>query len=137
MSIHVIPGTTKETGWNPGPVRPDGSRADLQSDHRQGIANRAFDLCVGQLRAPTDMTDDGTNFSLTFTPDLTAGELTTFSRLVQIASASTEITPTEWAAITSDVATVKAFVGIATPTAAQSNAALKATIRVLGALLRS
>lgn len=76
--------------------------------------------------------------SATFSPALNATEQAIYDDLLTMArfGLSANITLAEFRAIKPDLATARAFVGIASPTAAQSNAALKATIRVLGALLR-
>lgn len=96
---------------------------------------------LGQyLRLPSNATRDANGvITYTFTPPLTVAEQATFADLKLLASfgISANITPDEFAAIKPDLATAKNFLGIASPTAAQSNAALKATIRVLGALLRA
>lgn len=98
------------------------------------------ELLTRFLRSPlTYGTDDQGNPIATFEPPLTTQEQTTFSDLILMAKLglTNDLTLAEFQAIKPDLATAKTFVGIASPTAAQSNAALKATIRVLGALLRS
>lgn len=74
-----------------------------------------------------------------FTTPLTAPEQAILADLRTMAGFGipASITLAEFQAIKPDLVTARNFVGIASPTAAQSNAALKATIRVLGALLRS
>lgn len=92
------------------------------------------------LREPATLTLDAQgNPVATFVPALTPAEQATFDDLQTMAKfgLSASLTVAEFQAIKSDLATAKAFVGIASPTAAQSNAALKSTIRVIGALLRS
>lgn len=96
-------------------------------------------LCALYLR-PCSVTRDGADtVTLVFEPPLTAPEQATFADLQLMAKfgVAASLTLAEFQAIKPDLATAKAFLGIATPTAAQSNAALKSTIRVLGALLRS
>lgn len=132
MSVHVIPGTAKEQGWSLGPFG-----SDLQNTRRHGIAERARLLCVAFLRAPESIGDDGTSMTLTFTPDLSAGEQTTLARLARVASSSVEITPAEWQAIESDVDGLQTFQGLPSPTLAQTVLAVKAQSRILKALLRS
>lgn len=92
------------------------------------------------LRVP-DMysVDDAGTITATFTPPLTAPEQATFADLQLMAKfgITSDLTLAEFQNIKSDLATAKTFVGIASPTAAQSNAALKSTIRILGALLRA
>lgn len=97
-------------------------------------------LCARYLRAPATMTTDAQGtISATFVPPLTVPEQTSFADLQTMAKfgLTNSLTLAEFQAIKPDLATAKAFVGIASPTAAQSNAALKSTIRVLGALLRA
>lgn len=75
----------------------------------------------------------------TFDPPLSTAEQATLADIQLLAKLglTNDLTLAEFQAIKPDLATAKTFVGIASPTAAQSNAALKATIRVLGALLRA
>jgi len=96
-------------------------------------------LCAIYLRPCTLNGDPVNGIVATFEPPLTANEQLTFADLKLMAGfgITSNITLAEFQAIKPDLATAKAFVGIASPTAAQSNAALKSTIRVLGALLRS
>ena len=96
-------------------------------------------MCAKYLRPVSGWTgSDATGYTATFNPALTTGEQTTYNdieTLVNFGIAST-ITLAEFQAIKPDLVTARTFLGIASPTAAQSNAALKATIRVIGALLR-
>lgn len=75
----------------------------------------------------------------TWNPPLTAAEQTIYNDLVTMAKfgITASLTLAEFQAIKPDLATAKAYVANASPTAAQTNAALKSTIRVLGALLRA
>ena len=96
---------------------------------------------TANLRAPSAQPtiDAQGEWAFTFNPPLTAAEQTTLADIMTMEKfgITTNISLAEFQAIKSDLATARAFVGIASPTAAQSNAALKSTIRVLGALLRS
>lgn len=96
-------------------------------------------LCALYLRPCALVGDPVNGIVPTFTPPLDAGEQVAFADLRLMASfgLTSNLTLAEFQAIKPDLATGKAFLGIASPTAAQSNAALKATIRVLGALLRA
>jgi len=95
---------------------------------------RVQELCRQHLREPT-VADDGTTLSVTFTPDLTAGELATLRRIVRISGISV-VTPDELAAVEPSLDGLIAYMAVATPTLAQTAAATKAIIRVLGVLLR-
>lgn len=97
-------------------------------------------LVAQYLRTPTTVATDGSgNPVLTFTPALTAPEQAILADLTLMAQfgLSSSLSLIEFQALKPDLATAKAFLGIASPTAAQSNAALKATIRVIGGLLRA
>lgn len=102
--------------------------------------NRLYALCVLYLRTPSAWyLDTVTGPVMEFEPVLSGAEQTTFTDLTTMAKFGLEasLTLAEFQAIKSDLATAKTFLGIASPTAAQSNAALKSTIRVIGALLRA
>lgn len=94
-------------------------------------------LCTDSLRAPSSYSTSDPG-SFVWTPPLSAAEQATFTDLQTMASfgLTVSLTLAEFQAIKPDLVTARNFLGIASPTAAQSNAALKATIRVLGALLR-
>ena len=94
-------------------------------------------LCAAHLRMPTQYeTSDPATF--VWSPALSAQEQATFADLQIMASfgLTASITLAEFQAIKPDLVTARNFVAIASPTQAQSVAALKATIRILGALLR-
>lgn len=97
-------------------------------------------LCALYLRpAVLSGGDTVVSGTVAFETPLTGPEQATFADLQTMAQfgLANNLTLTEFQSIKGDLATARAFIGIASPTAAQSNAALKATIRVLGALLRS
>lgn len=75
--------------------------------------------------------------TLSWTPDLSAAQLATAQDVVAAAQANLSITRAEWVALKPDVAALRTYVGIASPTAAQTAAATKAIIRVLRAVLRT
>ncbi len=74
--------------------------------------------------------------TITWTPDLTTQELATVNSVVKLALGSTLITKAERDAIDSDIVTLRAFFQNATPTNAQSVAAIKSIINVLRVMLR-
>lgn len=93
-------------------------------------------LSVAYLgRAPDVTSSAPATMTLTFSPDLTAGEVTTFGRLVAI-SGLLHITPAEWAAIEPDIDNARAYLNVASPTLAQTAGMMKSVIRVLRVLLR-
>ena len=104
-------------------------------EYRQLVA-----LVATYLRPADSVTLDAQNtITPTFTPPLTTAEQATFADLQTMAKfgLSNDLTLSEFQAIKSDLATARAYVSIASPTAAQTTAALKSTIRVIGALLRA
>lgn len=105
-----------------------------------GVLARLQLLLRRDIREPVSLAiDDQTlAISATFSPVLTAPEQATFNDLVTMAKFGipTTISLIEFQAIKSDLATARTYVGLASPTAAQTTAALKSTIRVIGALLR-
>ena len=108
-------------------------------NYPDATTSRLADLCVLYLRRPdTVATDPSGNPVLTFVPVLTTAEQSTLTDLTTMAKFGipATITLAEFQAIKSDLATARAYVGIASPTTAQTTAALKSTIRVIGALLR-
>jgi hypothetical protein len=99
------------------------------------------ELCRAYLRAPDAFASDGDtgNPILTFVPALTAAEQATLVDLTTMArfGISASISLAEFQAIKPDLAIARQYVGLAAPTAAQTAAALRSLIRVVGALLRS
>jgi hypothetical protein len=73
-----------------------------------------------------------------FVPPLTTAEQASLAdlRLMARFSIASDLTLAEFQALKPDLATGRAFLGIASPTQAQAVAAERAIIRVLGALLR-
>lgn len=108
---------------------------DPQDSIRWDVAENVRRLCAVHLRAPSDTLDDGTRLSLVFTPDLTPAEEAIFRRLVRMAGLF-RITPTEWAAVDDDIDNARAYLGLATPTLAQTAGMTKSLIRILRVLLR-
>jgi hypothetical protein len=103
--------------------------------------NRLTALCLLYLRQPAEAwadLDTGTA-NVTFTPPLTAAEQAILDDLALMAKfgITADLSLAEFRAIKPDLVTARQYVGLASPTAAQTTAALKSAIRVLGALLRS
>jgi len=99
-----------------------------------------LELVTAQIRKPDQVTFDAANGQVvyTFTVDLTAAEVQTFADCVGTTrTRNVSITLAEYRAIRGDLANLRTFLGLATPTAAQTAAATKSVIRVLAALLRS
>lgn len=90
--------------------------------------------CLAAFRWPNVTDYAGTTLTLTFTPDLAAGETTTLAEIVR--AAVSVLTRAERNGIESDVTLLRTYQGIATPTLAQTVAATKAQTRVIRALLR-
>jgi hypothetical protein len=103
-------------------------------------AIRLAALAAVELRSPDTLATNGTTGDpvLTFSPPLTAAEQAILDDLALMAKfgVSADLSLAEFRAIKSDLVTARTYVGLASPTAAQTAAALKSAIRVLGALLR-
>jgi hypothetical protein len=95
-------------------------------------------LCLLYLRAPAQYwTDSATGPQFVFQPSLTSAEQATFDDLQTMAKFGVTMTLAEWQSIKADAAGLKTYLGVATPTAAQTAAATKAIIRVLAVIVRS
>lgn len=81
------------------------------------------------------ITKEGAVLTMTFTPDLTAGEQTTLAQVTKVAGLM-RVTPAEWDATAADRATLVAFLAISAPTLAQTHAAVKAMVRTMRVLFR-
>jgi hypothetical protein len=92
-------------------------------------------LCRNYIGREPVMDDDGATLTLTFAPDLSPEEETRLGRIVRLAGLM-RVTPSEWAAIEPDIDGLRTYHDLASPTNAQSVAAIKAIIRVLRAILR-
>lgn len=98
-----------------------------------------IDLVTTTIRKPDEVAWDGATSTSTyrFTVDLTTQEAATFVDLVAtLRTRNVDLTPAEYQAIKPDIAGLRTYAGIATPTLAQTAAAVKAQSRVLRALLR-
>lgn len=96
---------------------------------------RTVDLCTQYLRSPSGF-DDATG-SLVFTPPLTTAEQASFADLQTMARFGVNLTLTEWQSIKADVASLKTYNGLNSPTLAQTVAATKAQNRILAVIIRS
>jgi hypothetical protein len=91
------------------------------------------------IRPPATFADDPTTGApvLTFEPPLTAAEQAILDRLIRVRLSHVPgISTAEWQALEPDIAGLKTYLGLPTPTAGQTASATKAIIRVLAALLR-
>lgn len=98
-----------------------------------------MDLLRANLRSPETVLWDQATLTATFrfTPDLTASEAATFADLLAtVRTRDVQLTPAEYQAIKPDIALLRTFAGINSPTLAQTAAATKAQSRILRALLR-
>lgn len=93
-------------------------------------------LCVEYLREPDHSTVTGGVVSWVFLPDLSAEEETRFARLHQLAASDVRITLDECEALLPTLVGLRDYHALASPTGAQTVAAVKGIIRVLRALLR-
>lgn len=95
-------------------------------------------LCATYLRLPTltyDVATDTTTF--TFAPPLTTAEQATFTDLQQMAGLGLQtLTLAQYQARKADVQGLRDYMALANPTAAQTTAAFKALVRVVGAMLK-
>lgn len=96
-------------------------------------------LCADYLpgHAVTFAVDGAGAAVFTFTPPLSAAEQTTFDDLQTMARFGVSLSLTEWQSIKSDAAGLRTYLGVASPTAAQTASATKAIIRVLATIIRS
>lgn len=99
---------------------------------------QAFELARA-IREPSDYQYDSatSTATITFTPDLTAAETATLSDMVgAYHTRDLSLTLAEYRAIKPDLAGLRTYAGIASPTLAQTVSAVKAQSRILRALLR-
>jgi lipopolysaccharide biosynthesis protein len=92
------------------------------------------------VRPPATFSWGPEGVTLTYTPDLTAAEVTRLgdfmADIATMAHFGVTMTLAEWQAIKADAAGLRAYLGVASPTAAQTAAAVKAIVRVLGTIIR-
>jgi hypothetical protein len=105
----------------------------------KGAAWKAVDLCADAgLRAPeVQGPPEAAVLDLVWTPDLSAADLATARDIVSTASLLLSLSLAEWQAIKPDVAGLITYQGLASPTLAQTVAAVKAQSRILRAILRN
>ena len=97
-----------------------------------------YDAVTAAIRRPDSTAWDGAStVTFHFNVDLTPTEATAFSDLVLMARFAVTLTLAEWQSVKADAASLKAFLGLSSPTNAQSVAAIKSIIRVLGVIVRS
>lgn len=94
-----------------------------------------LDLFARYLRPP-DRWDD-TLAAFVWVPALTSAEQATRADLETMARFGVSLTLAEWQSIKPDAANLRAYLGVASPTNAQTAAATKAIIRVLATIIRS
>lgn len=111
------------------------------SDHvaPTDVGGDLLGLVTVLIRQPDSvvLSADGLTLTYHFNVDLTAAQATRFGELVNLLHAHVRLDLADFDNVKADYQTAKAFVGIATPTQAQTAAALKAVIRVLGAVFRN
>ena len=100
---------------------------------------RLLALCATYLRSPAEAAREAETGAplFVFDPPLSAAEQATFDGLASMARFGVTLTLAEWQSIKADAAGLKAYLGVASPTAAQTAAAVKAVVRVLGTIIRS
>lgn len=98
-------------------------------------------LCQALLRAPSGVVYGNGLWAaptaVEFTPDLTAAEVTTLAEIVQRCQSAVVWSDADWAVFRTQYPGLKAYLGIANPTNAQTAAAVKAIIRVVAAIVRT
>lgn len=73
---------------------------------------------------------------IVWNPPLSAGEQAIFADLQTMMKFGVALTLPEWQAIKADAAGLKTYLGVASPTLAQTAAATKAIIRILATIIR-
>jgi hypothetical protein len=91
-------------------------------------------LCETTLRRPALVIEDGQVVAI-FLPELTAAEQDVYDDLLRLHRSRLGLTPSEFLGLKDDLAGLRTYHGLASPTAAQTAAATKALIRVLRAIL--
>jgi hypothetical protein len=105
------------------------------------LAYRLRDLAELNLRRPDSIATDDTSGApvLVFDPPLTTTEQAALDDLTLMAkfAVSGDLSLAEFRSIKSDIVTARQYVGLPSPTNAQTIAAIRSLIRVVGALLRN
>lgn len=121
MSLHVI-----STGNDP-----------QRMEHLDTLRS----LCRRYLREPdsvheTDVVADSSTLSFEFIPDLTTDEERRYARLLSASVSPVRLAPDDLESLLPTLMGLRDYHSLASPTNAQSVAAIKGIIRVLRALLR-
>lgn len=90
--------------------------------------------CEQHLRRPA-LQWDGTATVAVFSPDLTPAEQAVYTAILRWHRAGIGLSFPEFLALRDDMALLRNYLGVATPTAAQTAAATKSVIRVLRGIL--
>jgi hypothetical protein len=100
------------------------------------VGEQLVQAMTARGRPPSEWyAEDGVDVIL-FDPPLTVEEQATFDALSSLSRSAVQVTPEEWAGLQTEIDGLRTYHGLATPTNAQSVAAIKAIIRVLRAILR-
>lgn len=108
---------------------PGATRAQQET-----VVHEAWELASAAIRP---CTIDWDQLALVFTPDLSTAEQGTLADIAVMVKFGVEMTLAEWQSIKADAAGLKTYLGVASPTLAQTASATKAIIRVLGVIVRS
>lgn len=110
---------------------------NIGTENQDEIKDRLHPRVMAAFGLPSTFALDPQTGDLTvgFIADLTAPQITVLTELAR--AAKTGLTRAERNAIQSDIDLLVAFQGVATPTLAQTAAAVKAQSRILRAMLRS
>lgn len=111
-------------------VRGDLAQSIIVGCIAAGLRIPSFDVIGSGSLTPATAT-------ATWTPDLTPAEQATLDTVRSLAVGSVLITPAERQVIDSDIQLLVTFQGLASPTLAQTVAAVKSQSRILRAILRS
>ena len=88
------------------------------------------------LRRPTSFDTSTDPPTPVWSPALTSAEQAVYADLQTMTRFGVALTLAEWQAIKPDAAGLKAYLGLASPTLAQTAAAVKALIRAMGVIIR-
>ncbi|SRR6266542_3152812 len=110
----------------------------LVTNDTDGIGETTLSMivraCYRYLR-PAAVVGEGAPYSLSFTPDLTPTEAELLQRILGVVLWRSTLAPDDYVAIRAEVPGLRAYYLNATPTNAESVAALKSVIRILRAIL--
>ena len=97
---------------------------------------RLAELCDAHLRPIKEWHGDASGFTPIFAPPLSPAEKATLDELEVMARHGVTMTLAEWRAIKEDAAGLRQYLGLSSPTAAQTALATQAIIRVLATIIR-